>query len=52
MPASEPVLLGRKRVLPSCPNPLFLKWLTELRDEAKEKGLKIQYTYQKVKRAV
>uniref|UniRef100_UPI0037E8CFA1 crossover junction endonuclease MUS81 n=1 Tax=Semicossyphus pulcher TaxID=241346 RepID=UPI0037E8CFA1 len=47
MPASEPVRLGRKRALPSCPNPLFLKWLTELRDEAKEKGLKIQYTYQK-----
>ncbi|XP_013876683.1 crossover junction endonuclease MUS81 isoform X1 [Austrofundulus limnaeus] len=47
MSASEPVRLGRKRVLPSCPNPLFLKWLTELRDEAKEKGLKIQYTYQK-----
>ncbi|KAM9335655.1 crossover junction endonuclease MUS81 [Symphorus nematophorus] len=47
MPASEPVRLGRKRALPSCPNPLFLKWLTELRDEAKEKGLKIHYTYQK-----
>ncbi|KAK2862834.1 hypothetical protein Q5P01_002367 [Channa striata] len=47
MPASEPVRLGRKRALPSCPNPLFLQWLTELRDEAKEKGLKIQYTYQK-----
>ncbi|XP_054457570.1 crossover junction endonuclease MUS81 [Anoplopoma fimbria] len=47
MPASEPVRLGRKRALPSCPNPLFLTWLTELRDEAKEKGLKIQYTYQK-----
>ncbi|KAM6960413.1 crossover junction endonuclease MUS81 [Tautogolabrus adspersus] len=47
MPASEPVRLGRKRALPSCPNPLFLKWLTELRDEAKEKGLKISYTYQK-----
>uniref|UniRef100_A0A3Q0QUY4 Crossover junction endonuclease MUS81 n=1 Tax=Amphilophus citrinellus TaxID=61819 RepID=A0A3Q0QUY4_AMPCI len=47
MPATEPVRLGRKRALPSCPNPLFLKWLTELRDEAKEKGLKIQYTYQK-----
>ncbi|XP_076581200.1 structure-specific endonuclease subunit MUS81 [Chaetodon auriga] len=47
MPASEPVRLGRKRVLPSCPNPLFLKWLTELRDQAKEKGLKTQYTYQK-----
>uniref|UniRef100_A0A3Q4BHI3 Crossover junction endonuclease MUS81 n=1 Tax=Mola mola TaxID=94237 RepID=A0A3Q4BHI3_MOLML len=45
--ASEPVRLGRKRALPSCPNPLFLKWLTELRDDAREKGLKIQYTYQK-----
>nr|XP_061810854.1 crossover junction endonuclease MUS81-like [Nerophis lumbriciformis] len=47
MSASEPVLMGRKRALPACPNPLFLKWLTELRDEAREKGLKIQYTYQK-----
>ncbi|XP_068611765.1 crossover junction endonuclease MUS81 [Brachionichthys hirsutus] len=47
MPNSEPVRMGRKRNLPSCPNPLFLKWLTELRDEAKEKGLKTQYTYQK-----
>ncbi|CAJ1085816.1 crossover junction endonuclease MUS81 [Xyrichtys novacula] len=47
MPSSEPVRLGRKRALPVCPNPLFLKWLTELRDEAKEKGLKIQHTYQK-----
>ncbi|KAG7218664.1 hypothetical protein INR49_019788 [Caranx melampygus] len=47
MPAPEPVRLGRKRALPSCPNPLFLQWLTELRDEAKQKGLKIQYTYQK-----
>lgn len=48
MPASESVRFGRKRPLPSCPNPLFLKWLTELRDEAKEKGLKIHYTYHKV----
>ncbi|XP_041635552.1 crossover junction endonuclease MUS81 [Cheilinus undulatus] len=47
MPASESVRLGRKRVLPSCPNPLFLKWLTELRDESKEKGHKIQHVYQK-----
>uniref|UniRef100_A0A8D2ZHE8 Crossover junction endonuclease MUS81 n=1 Tax=Scophthalmus maximus TaxID=52904 RepID=A0A8D2ZHE8_SCOMX len=39
--------LGRKRALPPCPNPLFLRWLTELRDQAQEKGLKIQYTYQK-----
>ena len=50
MPASEPVRLGRKRALPPCPNPLFLKWLTELRDEAREKGLKTQYTYHKVRR--
>ncbi|KAF0029040.1 hypothetical protein F2P81_018145 [Scophthalmus maximus] len=48
MPASEPHRrLGRKRALPPCPNPLFLRWLTELRDQAQEKGLKIQYTYQK-----
>ncbi|KAM9834439.1 crossover junction endonuclease MUS81 [Syngnathus typhle] len=47
MSAPEPVVMGRKRALPACPNPLFLKWLTELRDEAKEKGQKIQYTYQK-----
>ncbi|XP_051920219.1 crossover junction endonuclease MUS81 isoform X2 [Hippocampus zosterae] len=47
MSASEPVQMGRKRPVPTCPNPLFLKWLTELRDEAKEKGLKIQYVYQK-----
>ncbi|XP_043953443.1 LOW QUALITY PROTEIN: crossover junction endonuclease MUS81 [Gambusia affinis] len=47
MPGCKPVRFGRKRALPSCPNPLFLLWLTELRDEAKEKGLKIQYTYQK-----
>ncbi|XP_030636257.1 LOW QUALITY PROTEIN: structure-specific endonuclease subunit MUS81 [Chanos chanos] len=47
MQSSEPARLGRKRVLPPCPNPLFLKWLTELRDHAKEKGLKTQYVYQK-----
>ncbi|XP_010790253.1 crossover junction endonuclease MUS81 [Notothenia coriiceps] len=47
MPASQQVRLGRKRPLPSCPNPLFLQWLTELRDDAKGKGLKLQYVYQK-----
>ncbi|XP_039515244.1 crossover junction endonuclease MUS81 [Pimephales promelas] len=46
MPGGQ-VCLGRKRPLPPCPNPLFLQWLTELRDSAKEKGLKTQYTYQK-----
>uniref|UniRef100_H3C4X1 Crossover junction endonuclease MUS81 n=1 Tax=Tetraodon nigroviridis TaxID=99883 RepID=H3C4X1_TETNG len=45
--APQPARLGRKRTLPSCPNPMFLKWLTELRDEAREKGQKTQHTYQK-----
>ncbi|XP_026990264.1 crossover junction endonuclease MUS81 [Tachysurus fulvidraco] len=44
---SEALRLGRKRPVPSCPNPLFLEWLTEMRDHAKEKGLKTQYVYQK-----
>ncbi|XP_075693467.1 structure-specific endonuclease subunit MUS81 isoform X2 [Rhinoderma darwinii] len=42
-----PVTFGRKRPLPPCPNPLFLKWLTEWRDSAAEKGLKTQFVYQK-----
>ncbi|XP_072277416.1 crossover junction endonuclease MUS81 isoform X3 [Pyxicephalus adspersus] len=42
-----PVTFGRKHPLPSCPNPLFLKWLTECRDSASEKGLKTQFVYQK-----
>lgn len=32
-----------------CPNPLFLKWLEEWRDEAKQKNSKLQYTYAKVR---
>ncbi|XP_062310999.1 crossover junction endonuclease MUS81 [Osmerus eperlanus] len=47
MPASEPVRFGRKRALPPCPNPLFLQWLTELHDQAKERNLKTQHVYQK-----
>uniref|UniRef100_A0A4W4H1H1 Crossover junction endonuclease MUS81 n=1 Tax=Electrophorus electricus TaxID=8005 RepID=A0A4W4H1H1_ELEEL len=48
MPSEQgPVRLGRKRPLTPCPNPLFLQWLTEMRDHAKEKGLKTQYVYQK-----
>ncbi|XP_064787103.1 crossover junction endonuclease MUS81 isoform X2 [Oncorhynchus masou masou] len=47
MPAAEHVRLGRKRTLPPCPNPLFLQWLSELRDQAAEKGQKTQYVYQK-----
>ncbi|XP_068116570.1 crossover junction endonuclease MUS81 isoform X2 [Hyperolius riggenbachi] len=42
-----PVKVGRKRPLPPCPNPLFLKWLTEWKDSAAEKGLKTQFVYQK-----
>ncbi|GFU51335.1 crossover junction endonuclease MUS81 [Nephila pilipes] len=29
------------------PNPLFVKWLTEWKQDAAEKGLKVQYTYAK-----
>eukprot|EP00063_Salmo_salar_P037384 XP_014012219.1 PREDICTED: crossover junction endonuclease MUS81 [Salmo salar] len=47
MPAVEHVRLGRKRNLPPCPNPLFLQWLSELRDQAAEKGHKTQYVYHK-----
>ncbi|KAJ8007970.1 hypothetical protein DPEC_G00099870 [Dallia pectoralis] len=47
MPAPPQVRLGRKRALPPCPNPLFLQWLTELRDQAAERGQKTQYVYQK-----
>ncbi|CAL8241325.1 unnamed protein product [Merluccius merluccius] len=47
MPAPERVQLGRKRALPVCPNPLFLRWLTELRDQARERGLKTQHVYSK-----
>ncbi|KAM7436322.1 Crossover junction endonuclease mus81 [Porites harrisoni] len=35
-----------------CPNPLFLKWLEDWRDEAKEKNSKLQYTYGKAASAV
>ncbi|KAE8607679.1 hypothetical protein XENTR_v10011250 [Xenopus tropicalis] len=41
------ITYGRKRPLPACPNPLFLKWLTEWRDSAAEKNLKTQFVYQK-----
>ncbi|XP_067137762.1 crossover junction endonuclease MUS81 isoform X2 [Centruroides vittatus] len=35
----------RKKIVYECPNPLFAKWLKEWRDEAIEKGWKIQHTY-------
>ena len=33
----------------SCPNPLFEKWLQEMKDEAARKESKTQYAYAKVK---
>lgn len=39
---------NRKKKKYVCPNPLFVKWLTEWKQEAADKGLKTQYTYAKV----
>ena len=38
----------QKKQPKSCPNPLFLKWLEQWRDEAKSKESKLQYVYSKV----
>lgn len=38
----------RKKKKYVSPNPLFVKWLTEWKQEAADKGLKTQYTYAKV----
>ena len=40
--------VNRKKKKYPCPNPLFVKWLTEWKQEAADKGLKTQYTYAKV----
>jgi hypothetical protein len=32
----------------TCANPLFVKWVEELRDDAIERGLKSHYSYSKV----
>jgi crossover junction endonuclease MUS81 len=45
--------IKRKRRRKSiCPNPLFLKWLEEWRDEAMENGWKTSYTLNKAIRSV
>ncbi|KAH1168320.1 hypothetical protein KIL84_003803 [Mauremys mutica] len=44
---AAPRRLGRKKPVPACPNPLFVLWLTEWRDEAAEKGKKTQFVYQR-----
>ncbi|XP_035216599.1 crossover junction endonuclease MUS81-like isoform X2 [Stegodyphus dumicola] len=43
----ETNLKQRKKKKYPKPNPLFEKWLTEWKDDAKEKGLKTQYVYAK-----
>ena len=40
--------IKRKKKVDACPNPLFVQWLTEWKDEAAEKGIKTQYAYGKV----
>ncbi|XP_060557724.1 crossover junction endonuclease MUS81-like isoform X2 [Ruditapes philippinarum] len=43
----HPLYGKKKKKKVSCPNPLFVQWLTEWRDDAAEKGIKSQYTYGK-----
>ncbi|KAF6104963.1 MUS81 structure-specific endonuclease subunit [Phyllostomus discolor] len=47
-----PVRLARKRPLPKCPNPLFVRWLTEWRDEAASRGRRTQFVFQKALRSL
>nr|XP_008532197.1 PREDICTED: crossover junction endonuclease MUS81 [Equus przewalskii] len=49
---AAPVRLGRKRPLPACPNPLFVRWLTEWRDEAASRGRRTQFVFQKALRSL
>uniref|UniRef100_A0A8C9AFV7 Crossover junction endonuclease MUS81 n=1 Tax=Prolemur simus TaxID=1328070 RepID=A0A8C9AFV7_PROSS len=46
------VRLGRKRPLPVCPNPLFVRWLTEWRDEAASRGRRTRFVFQKALRSL
>ena len=38
----------RSKKVRECPNPLYLKWLEEWRDDARDQGSKMQHTYAKV----
>ncbi|XP_051001856.1 crossover junction endonuclease MUS81 [Acomys russatus] len=49
---AEPVRWGRKRPLPLCPNPLFIRWLTEWRDEAASRGRHTRFVFQKALRSL
>ncbi|XP_027264401.1 crossover junction endonuclease MUS81 isoform X6 [Cricetulus griseus] len=46
------IRLGRKRPLPVCPNPLFVRWLTEWRDEAASRGRHTRFVFQKALRSL
>ncbi|XP_038620419.1 crossover junction endonuclease MUS81 isoform X2 [Tachyglossus aculeatus] len=52
MAAAAPGRLGRKRPVPACPNPLFVRWLTEWRDEAASRGRRTQFVYHKALRSL
>ncbi|XP_023566398.1 crossover junction endonuclease MUS81 isoform X3 [Octodon degus] len=49
---AAPVHLGRKRPLPVCPNPLFVRWLTEWRDAAASRGRRTRFVFQKALRSL
>ncbi|XP_040605509.1 crossover junction endonuclease MUS81 isoform X1 [Mesocricetus auratus] len=49
---AAPIRLGRKRPLPVCPNPLFVRWLTEWRDEAASRGRHTRFVFQKALRSL
>ncbi|XP_044538321.1 crossover junction endonuclease MUS81 isoform X2 [Gracilinanus agilis] len=51
LPAPAP-RLGRKRPLPACANPLFVRWLQEWRDEAASQGRRARFVYQKALRSL
>lgn len=48
MESSKPALKRKRRPVGECPNPLFVKWVEEWRDEAREEGSKVQYAYTRV----
>ena len=50
MSLSQDSLIGkRKKKKEPIPNPLFVQWITNWRDDAASKGIKSQYTYNKVR---
>ena len=46
--SAKPELKRNRGHAGECSNPLFVKWVEEWRDEAREEGSKVQCTYAKV----